>query len=103
MDKSRRALLSRTPSTAPFSDPAGAAPGGGALIGPAAGRDLHVMSFNIRCVVSGTTPGHPDHWPDRAPLVQEFLGLEQPTLLGVQEAGFEQLAAIQAACRTGTG
>jgi len=95
MDKSRQALLSRTASTTPLSDPAAAAPGGDALIGPAAGRNLHIMSFNVRCVVAGTAPGHPDHWPDRAPLVQEFLGLEQPTLLGVQEAGFEQLAAIR--------
>lgn len=95
MDTSRQALLSRTPSATSRSDPAGAAPSSGALIGPAAGRDLHVMSFNIRCVVSGTMPGHPDHWPDRAPLVREFLGLEQPTLLGIQEADFNQLAAIR--------
>ena len=56
------------------------------LIGPATGRALHVMSYNIRFHHSGTHAGNPDHWPDRAPRLARLLQLEQPTLLGVQEA-----------------
>ncbi|GAA1724873.1 endonuclease/exonuclease/phosphatase family protein [Isoptericola hypogeus] len=65
------------------------------LIGPADDGDLlHVMSLNVRCANDGTAPGDPDHWPERAPLVTELLALEQPTILGVQEARFEQLGAV---------
>ncbi|MFD6176189.1 MULTISPECIES: endonuclease/exonuclease/phosphatase family protein [unclassified Isoptericola] len=70
--------------------------GEGALIGPAKGTTLHAMSFNIRLDREDAThPGEPDHWPDRAPLVSELLALEQPTILGVQEAEFQQLAAVE--------
>lgn len=73
--------------------PAAAAPK--PLIGPAKGRQLHVMTFNIRLDRTGSTqPGDPDHWPDRRPILVSLLKLEQPTLLGVQEAKFQQLSAI---------
>lgn len=66
------------------------------LIGRATGRDVHAMSFNIRYDREGSTrPGDADYWPERAPLVTAFLALEQPTLLGVQEAEFHQLAAVE--------
>ena len=67
------------------------------LIGPATGRDLHVMSYNIRFHHSGTHAGNPDHWPDRAPRLARLLQLEQPTLLGVQEALHHQLPAVEQA------
>ncbi|MFF2454626.1 endonuclease/exonuclease/phosphatase family protein [Isoptericola sp. NPDC058082] len=73
-----------------------ARPARGALIGPAKGSTLHAMSFNIRLDrEDATQPGEPDHWPDRAPLVTAFLALEQPTILGVQEAQFQQLVAVE--------
>lgn len=67
-----------------------------ALIGPARGDQLHVMSFNIRLDRSSSTePGDPDHWPDRAPILTSLLKLEQPSLLGIQEGLYQQLAAIE--------
>jgi endonuclease/exonuclease/phosphatase family metal-dependent hydrolase len=54
------------------------------------------MSFNIRYDrEDATRPGDADYWPERAPLVTAFLALEQPTVLGVQEAEFNQLVAIE--------
>ena len=74
----------------------GRRPAGDPLIGAAKGSTIHAMSFNIRLDRSDTTqPGEPDHWPDRAPLVTAFLALEQPTILGVQEAEFQQLVAVE--------
>ena len=85
-------------------DPTGEAP----LIGRAGAEHVHVMSFNIRLDLSttaaaaafgltATEPGDADHWPDRRPLVSELLRREQPTVLGVQEATFPQLAALREA------
>ena len=68
-----------------------------ALIGVAGERDLHVMSFNIRLDVPGTLPGQADCWPERIPALQAVLGIEQPTILGVQEALYHQLAAVEEA------
>lgn len=66
------------------------------VIGPATGDHLHVMTFNIRYDHSNLTrPGDPDHWPGRAPLVTRLLQIEQPTILGVQEAEFDQMDAIR--------
>jgi endonuclease/exonuclease/phosphatase family metal-dependent hydrolase len=66
------------------------------LIGRARGEFLHAMSFNIRYDREGQTqPGEPDYWPERAPLTKEFLQLEQPTILGVQEVEFNQLSAVE--------
>lgn len=88
------ALLDR-PTTPELSDPE--LP----LVGPASGRELHVMSYNIRYQHSGTRRGDPDHWPDRAPRLTRLLRLEQPTLLGVQEALFHQLAVVERALPAG--
>jgi endonuclease/exonuclease/phosphatase family metal-dependent hydrolase len=67
------------------------------VIGPARGELLHAMSFNVRYDREGQTqPGEPDYWPERAPLTTEFLRLEQPTILGVQEVEFNQLSAVEA-------
>lgn len=71
------------------------------LIGPATGRSLHVMSYNIRFHRSGTRAGDPDHWPDRAPRLARLLQLERPTLLGVQEALHHQLPAVEQALPAG--
>lgn len=66
------------------------------VIGHARGELLHAMSFNVRYDREGQTrPGEPDYWPERAPLTTEFLRLEQPTILGVQEVEFNQLAAVE--------
>lgn len=75
--------------------------GSAPLIGPAGGEMLHVMSFNIRYDRAGTAPGQPDYWPERAPLVEQLLRVEQPTILGVQEAEFTQLAAVEAGLPAG--
>ena len=83
--------------------PAGAAPAQNpsrALIGRAKRDELHVMSFNIRYDRSsggGTVEGDPDHWPTRRPLLIELLEREKPTLLGIQEALYGQLTAIESA------
>ncbi|UAL32118.1 endonuclease/exonuclease/phosphatase family protein [Nocardioides rotundus] len=70
---------------------------GAALIGRARPPYLHAMSFNIRYDREGSTsPGEPDYWPERAPLVTEFLKKEKPTILGVQEAEWNQLPAVEA-------
>lgn len=71
------------------------------LIGPAAGAALHVMSYNIRFDHGTAGPGHPDHWPARAPLLGRLLRLEQPTLLGVQEALHHQLPVLLRALPAG--
>ena len=55
---------------------------------------LSVMSFNLRYDCADSPPGHPDHWPDRAPLLAELVSAERPVLLGVQEPLFAQLAVI---------
>jgi endonuclease/exonuclease/phosphatase family metal-dependent hydrolase len=71
-----------------------------ALIGRAKRDEVHVMSFNIRYDRSAngdTVSGEPDHWPDRRPLLVELLEREKPTLLGIQEALYGQLAAIESA------
>jgi endonuclease/exonuclease/phosphatase family metal-dependent hydrolase len=73
------------------------------LIGPATGRTLHVMSYNIRFHCSATRPGEPDHWPERAPRLARMLELEQPTLLGLQEALFHQLPVVERALPAGYG
>lgn len=66
------------------------------LIGKAHGDHLHAMSFNIRLDrEDATKPGEPDHWPDRAPLVTRLLRIERPTILGVQEAEYQQLVAVE--------
>lgn len=89
--------------SAVIAAPASAAPTGRGrserpLIGRAKHDELHVMSFNIRLERSAETrPGDPDHWPDRRPLVVDLLEREQPTLLGVQEAKYGQLPAIEEA------
>ncbi|PWH05723.1 hypothetical protein DEO23_10965 [Brachybacterium endophyticum] len=67
------------------------------MFGPADEQHLHVMTFNIRMASGLTHPGDPDHWPDRAPLLDELLRSEQPTLLGIQEGTFPQLPVVQRA------
>lgn len=67
----------------------------GPLIGPTRHRDLHIMAFNIRYDQEGTQPGEPDYWGDREPLVTRLVKVEQPTVLGVQEALYHQLEAIK--------
>ncbi|WP_028278430.1 endonuclease/exonuclease/phosphatase family protein [Arthrobacter sp. H5] len=70
---------------------------GKSVIGPAGRKDLHIMSFNIRFDASGTLPGQADYWPERIPALQKVLALEQPTAVGLQEAEFHQLTAVEAA------
>jgi len=67
-----------------------------ALVGAPDDDLLHVMSLNVRVAIDDTRPGTPDHWPERAPVVERLLARERPTLLGVQEARFGQLGTIAA-------
>lgn len=67
------------------------------VIGPAGRKDLHIMSFNIRFDAIETLPGQADYWPERIPALQKVLELEQPTAVGLQEAEFHQLAAVEEA------
>jgi hypothetical protein len=102
---SRRAMLTAAGAmgaigaSAALAGPAAAQtrPAGTPVIGPARGGLVHAMSFNVRYDREGQTqPGEPDYWPERAPLTTEFLALEQPTILGVQEVEFNQLSAVEA-------
>ena len=68
---------------------------GESLIGPAGQPDLHVMSLNLRLHLPSTLPGQADHWPERIPALQALLGLETPTILGIQEALHHQLPAVR--------
>jgi endonuclease/exonuclease/phosphatase family metal-dependent hydrolase len=77
--------------------PALAAGSTGALIGAADKADLHIMSFNIRLDRTGTLPGQADYWPERIAALQGVLELEKPTVVGVQEALFHQLSAVEGA------
>lgn len=61
-----------------------------AIIGPVAAPDLHVMTYNIRRRMPHLMPRSPDRWVHRRPLLKRLLDAEQPALLGVQEALFEQ-------------
>ncbi|MGP4015916.1 endonuclease/exonuclease/phosphatase family protein [Saccharopolyspora sp. 5N708] len=70
-----------------------AKPTGEALIGPAKGEQLHVMSFNIRYDAKAAPPS-PDAWSTRRPILAELLRTEQPTLLGVQEALYSQVKEV---------
>jgi endonuclease/exonuclease/phosphatase family metal-dependent hydrolase len=88
--------VTATPASAATRTWGGPAP----LIGPAGGEKLHVMSFNIRFDKAGTRPGQPDHWPERAPLVEQLIRVEKPTILGVQEAEYTQLPAVEAGLGT---
>jgi len=62
----------------------------GAVIGPVTAPGLHVMSYNIRRRLPHLNPRSPDRWVHRHPLLKRLLETEQPALLGVQEALFEQ-------------
>ncbi|RKN46705.1 endonuclease/exonuclease/phosphatase family protein [Streptomyces hoynatensis] len=65
------------------------------LIGRATGDRLHVMTFNIR-YDAHAAPGTDDSWTDRRPVLAELLGLERPTVLGVQEALYGQVKQVHA-------
>lgn len=57
-----------------------------ALIGHVDAPALHVMSFNVRRRIRHLRLGSPDLWSHRMPAVRRMLQLEQPAMLGVQEA-----------------
>ena len=57
-----------------------------ALIGPTATPDLHVMSYNIRRRMPRAGRSSPDRWSHRSPALARQLALEQPAIVGVQEA-----------------
>ena len=61
-----------------------------ALIGPVTAPDLHVMSFNIRRRLPHLNARSPDRWVHRRPLLRRLFAAEQPALIGVQEALFDQ-------------
>jgi endonuclease/exonuclease/phosphatase family metal-dependent hydrolase len=64
------------------------------MIGPVAAPDVHVMTYNIRRRMAHLLPTGPDRWVDRKVLLRRILIAEQPTLLGVQEAMPDQVAAV---------
>ncbi|MHA6695285.1 endonuclease/exonuclease/phosphatase family protein [Homoserinimonas sp. A520] len=66
-----------------------------ALIGPVAAPGLHVMTYNIRRRLPHLMPRSPDRWVHRQPLLRRLLQAEQPALLGVQEALFDQAGFVR--------
>jgi endonuclease/exonuclease/phosphatase family metal-dependent hydrolase len=67
------------------------------LIGPVPPPDLHVMTYNIRRPVPHLRRGHPDRWANRSATLSATIAAERPSVLGVQEALPEQIAAVAAA------
>ncbi len=67
------------------------------LVGPVSAPDVHVMTYNIRRRLARVLSRSPDRWITRKGLVQRILAVEQPTLLGVQEALAEQVDVVAAA------
>lgn len=65
-----------------------------ALIGHHDAPDLHVMTFNIRRRVNNIMPNSPDAWSHRRPAIRRLLALEQPAIVGTQEALFAQARFI---------
>lgn len=62
---------------------------------------LHVMSLNIRFDSGEVNPGHPDYWPEREPLIEKFLSVNRPDILGVQELMGHQMPAVQRGLSSG--
>jgi len=76
----------------PLAMPASAEQSGaGAVLGPARGDELHVMSYNLR-YASDTGP---HAWRLRRPVMAELLRREQPTVLGTQEGLYSQLTDLE--------
>lgn len=61
------------------------------LIGPASGRQLHLMTFNL--LFDHEPP--PRTWQERLPRVLRILEAEQPTVLGTQELLFPQVKDLK--------
>lgn len=66
-----------------------------ALVGTVEAPGLHVMSYNIRRRLPHLNPRSPDRWVHRQPLLRRLLKAEQPALLGVQEALFDQAGFVR--------
>jgi len=64
------------------------------LVGPVSAPELHVMTYNIRRRLTRVLSRRPDRWATRKGLVNRILAVEQPTLLGVQEALVEQVDVV---------
>ena len=54
---------------------------------------FRVLTCNVRADFESPA-GDPDHWPDRAPVLQALLRREGPDVLGVQEALWSQMETI---------
>ncbi|WP_027004335.1 endonuclease/exonuclease/phosphatase family protein [Corynebacterium halotolerans] len=65
------------------------------LIGPVAAPAFQVMGWNIRRRLSPVTPRPADRWDRRAPRMRALLQVEQPTVLGAQEALPDQVSFLQ--------
>ncbi|MDN3495231.1 endonuclease/exonuclease/phosphatase family protein [Planococcus sp. APC 4015] len=66
----------------------------GALLGPAAPPDLHVMTVNVRRRLERLALRRADRWSERAPRLHALLASERPTIVGAQEALPEQTEVI---------
>jgi endonuclease/exonuclease/phosphatase family metal-dependent hydrolase len=68
-----------------------------AVVGPVEAPGLHVMSYNIRRRLPRLMPHSPDRWVRRRPLLKRLLRAEQPALIGIQEALFQQAKSLRQA------
>ena len=71
------------------------------FIGPTPPPDLHVMTYNIRRRMTRLPPRSRDLWSHRKHLLQRVLAVEQPALLGVQEALLDQSTFVQSSLGAG--
>lgn len=56
--------------------------------------DLLVLTQNIRLALPGTRVGDPDHWPTRAPALQDLLRRAGADVIGLQEVLPEQIPVL---------
>lgn len=68
-----------------------------AIIGHVEAPSLHVMSYNIRRRLPHLNPMSPDRWERRRRFLKRQLAVEQPSILGVQEALPDQATFVLAA------
>jgi endonuclease/exonuclease/phosphatase family metal-dependent hydrolase len=65
-----------------------------AMIGAVAAPEFHVMTFNVRRRMPALPWSSADRWSHRRPAIGELLRIEQPSLIGVQEALPDQASMI---------
>lgn len=67
------------------------------ILPPAAPPALSALTQNIRLQLSDTSPGDPDHWAARAPVLVDLLRTADPDVVGTQEVLASQIPVLDEA------